>query len=89
MARILPGVSDNAGRSLRVGRAVKTGSPAPAAGEPRWCKSSYSAGNGGDCVEVADDGTAVPVRDSKRPDAAVLSVPTAQRTAFVRMAAGV
>ncbi|WP_081236218.1 DUF397 domain-containing protein [Streptomyces viridosporus] len=39
---------------------MKTGSPAPAAGEPRWFRSSYSAGNGGDCVEVADAGTAVP-----------------------------
>ncbi|GGW83680.1 hypothetical protein GCM10010297_00140 [Streptomyces malachitofuscus] len=65
---------------------MKTGSPAPAAGELRWFKSSYSAGNGGDCVEVADAGTAVLIRDSKRPDAAILNVPSAQWTAFVRMA---
>ncbi|MBO0656520.1 DUF397 domain-containing protein [Streptomyces triculaminicus] len=31
-----------------------------------WVKSSYSAGNGGQCVEFAPDLTAVvPVRDSK------------------------
>ncbi|MGV9290341.1 DUF397 domain-containing protein [Streptomyces sp. NPDC003719] len=68
---------------------MKTGSPPPAGGEPRWFKSSYSAGNGGDCVEVADVGTAVLIRDSKRPDVAILNVPSAQWTAFVRMAAGV
>lgn len=55
--------------------------------EVAWAKSSYSAGNGGDCVEVADAGAAVLVRDSKQPDAALLTVPTAQWTAFVRMAA--
>ncbi|MEU6526039.1 DUF397 domain-containing protein [Streptomyces sp. NPDC046924] len=66
---------------------MKTGSPAPAATELRWFKSSYSAGNGGDCVEVADAGTAVLVRDSKRPDDAVLTVGSDQWTAFVRMAA--
>ncbi|MBT2444147.1 DUF397 domain-containing protein [Streptomyces sp. ISL-36] len=56
-------------------------------GELRWFKSSYSAGNGGDCVEVADAGTAVFVRDSKRPGEAVLAVPAGQWSAFVRMAA--
>ncbi|MFC8415316.1 DUF397 domain-containing protein [Streptomyces coelicoflavus] len=66
---------------------MKTGSSAPAAGDLRWFKSSYSAGNGGDCVEVADTGTAVLVRDSKQPDAARLTVPTGQWTAIVRMAA--
>ncbi|MFD5488622.1 DUF397 domain-containing protein [Streptomyces virginiae] len=30
-----------------------------------WFKSSYSSGEGGACVEVAVDGTAVRVRDSK------------------------
>ncbi|MFF9202464.1 DUF397 domain-containing protein [Streptomyces sp. NPDC014986] len=54
-----------------------------------WVKSSYSAGDGGQCVEIADVVTAVLIRDSKRPDAAILSVPTAQWTAFVRMAARV
>jgi hypothetical protein len=32
----------------------------------RWRKSSYSGGNGGECLEVADGFAAiVPVRDSK------------------------
>lgn len=52
-----------------------------------WVKSSYSAGDGGQCVEVAASGSTVLVRDSKRPDEAILNVPTAQWTAFVRMAA--
>ncbi|MFK0265192.1 DUF397 domain-containing protein [Streptomyces angustmyceticus] len=30
-----------------------------------WFKSSYSGDEGGECVEVAADGTAVRVRDSK------------------------
>ncbi len=38
-----------------------------------WRKSSYS-GNSGNCVEVADLGQAVAVRDSKEPQAAVLVV---------------
>lgn len=66
---------------------MKTGSPSPAAGEAQWFKSSYSAGNGGDCVEVADAGTAVLVRDSKRPGDASLTVGADEWTAFVRMAA--
>jgi hypothetical protein len=64
---------------------MKTGSPAPAAGEPHWFKSSYSSGSGGDCVEIAKAGPAVLIRDSKRPDTAVLNVPADQWTAFVRM----
>ncbi|MEU4178566.1 DUF397 domain-containing protein [Streptomyces sp. NPDC026589] len=32
-----------------------------------WRKSSYSGGGGGDCLEVADGHTTVPVRDSKTP----------------------
>ncbi|GLV74838.1 DUF397 domain-containing protein [Streptomyces hygroscopicus] len=30
-----------------------------------WFKSTYSSGEGAECVEVAADGTAVRVRDSK------------------------
>ncbi|MFG2977361.1 DUF397 domain-containing protein [Streptomyces sp. NPDC048331] len=34
-----------------------------------WHKSSYSGGDGGDCLEVADGcPDLVPVRDSKRPE---------------------
>ncbi|MEU8729888.1 DUF397 domain-containing protein [Streptomyces sp. CS113] len=36
--------------------------------EATWRKSSYSAGDGGDCLEVATGiPTVVPVRDSKNP----------------------
>ncbi|MFF8406485.1 DUF397 domain-containing protein [Streptomyces sp. NPDC015684] len=44
-----------------------------------WFKSSYSDGEGGDCVEVACDVAAVHIRDSKRqPTAPHLTVtPTA------------
>ncbi|MFD6324060.1 DUF397 domain-containing protein [Streptomyces sp. NPDC058442] len=66
---------------------MKASSPEPAVGEPSWFKSSYSSGSGGDCVEVADAGTAVLVRDSKRPGDAVLTVGADQWTAFVRMTA--
>ncbi|CAL9554391.1 hypothetical protein SUDANB15_04477 [Streptomyces sp. enrichment culture] len=66
---------------------MKASSPEPAADELSWFKSSYSSGSGGDCVEIADAGTAVLIRDSKQPEAALLSVPTEQWTAFVRMAA--
>lgn len=31
-----------------------------------WFKSSYSSGEGGACVEVAADATAIHVRDSKK-----------------------
>jgi hypothetical protein len=37
----------------------------------QWKKSSYS-GNSGNCVEVADLGHAVAIRDSKEPEGAVL-----------------
>ncbi|WP_443334239.1 DUF397 domain-containing protein, partial [Streptomyces sp. GESEQ-13] len=35
----------------------------------RWFKSSYSSEEGGECVEVAIDGIAVHVRDSKQAPA--------------------
>ncbi|MEV7201189.1 DUF397 domain-containing protein [Streptomyces griseoluteus] len=66
---------------------MKASSPDSAAGELSWFKSSYSAGDGGDCVEVADAGTAVLVRDSKRPGEAFVSVGADEWAAFVRMAA--
>ncbi|MFB7554485.1 DUF397 domain-containing protein [Streptomyces brevispora] len=54
---------------------------------PAWFKSSYSAGNGGDCVEVATADTSVHIRDSKRTDGPVLSVGSRGWKQFVRMAA--
>jgi hypothetical protein len=50
----------------------------------RWRKSSYSDGNGGSCVEVADGAPGiVPVRDSKIPDGPVLLVGPAAWAEFV------
>ncbi|EFL02464.1 MULTISPECIES: DUF397 domain-containing protein [Streptomyces] len=55
-----------------------------------WFKSSYSANNGGACVEVAADLVAsrgvVPVRDSKCVAGPVLTVAS---TAFAGFVAGV
>ena len=45
-----------------------------------WRKSSYSGGNGGDCVEVGGTGRAVVVRDTKdRAGAALTFGPDAWR----------
>ncbi|MGA5064673.1 DUF397 domain-containing protein [Streptomyces exfoliatus] len=50
----------------------------------RWRKSSYSDGDGGNCVEVLDDFPGVvPVRDSKNPSGPALIVPASAWTAFV------
>ncbi|MET7367336.1 DUF397 domain-containing protein [Streptomyces sp. NPDC005566] len=49
-----------------------------------WRKSSYSNGDGGNCVEVADGFPGfVPVRDSKTPAGPALAFPAAQWTPFV------
>jgi len=37
-----------------------------------WVKSSYSGGSGGNCVEVADHGSRVLVRDTKDSQGPVL-----------------
>ncbi len=53
----------------------------------QWRKSSYS-GNSGNCVEVADLGQAVAVRDSKDPQGAVLVfAPSAWRALVQRFKA--
>ncbi|MER5831883.1 DUF397 domain-containing protein [Streptomyces sp. NPDC002130] len=50
-----------------------------------WRKSSYSDGNGGNCVEVADGiPGAVPVRDSKLADGPVVLVGADAWRAFLR-----
>ncbi|NJP67035.1 DUF397 domain-containing protein [Streptomyces spiramenti] len=53
---------------------------------PQWFTSSYS-NNGGNCVEVAGNFVAphgtVPVRDSKIPAGAVLTLPAGAFAAFV------
>jgi hypothetical protein len=38
----------------------------------QWHKSSYSGASNGDCVEVADGFSGVPVRDSKDPQGPAL-----------------
>ncbi|WP_327190438.1 DUF397 domain-containing protein [Streptomyces xinghaiensis] len=49
-----------------------------------WRKSSYSSGNGGNCVEVAGGVTnTVPVRDSKNPHGPALAFEAAAWAAFV------
>ncbi|MFI6050778.1 DUF397 domain-containing protein [Streptomyces violascens] len=50
----------------------------------RWFKSSYSNGDGGSCVEIADDlPDLVPVRDSKVQEGPVLLFRAASWAAFV------
>lgn len=48
----------------------------------RWCKSSYSSGNG-QCVEVAPIYRRVAVRDSKNPGGGALVLTPKQWAAFV------
>ena len=40
-----------------------------------WRKSSYSDGNGGDCVETASGNGVIQVRDTTDRDGITLSVP--------------
>ncbi|PAZ12685.1 DUF397 domain-containing protein [Streptomyces sp. SA15] len=48
-----------------------------------WRKSSYSNGDGADCLEVADLDGIVPVRDSKNPEGPALVFPTRAWALFV------
>ncbi|NED85122.1 DUF397 domain-containing protein [Streptomyces sp. SID11233] len=54
-----------------------------------WVKSSYSNGNGGNCVEIGFGfpGSVVPVRDSKVAGGPVLTVGAAQFSAFLESVA--
>lgn len=51
-----------------------------------WFKSSHSAGNGGECVEVAVASGAVHVRDSKDVTVSALTVPARAWRVFVGFA---
>jgi hypothetical protein len=48
-----------------------------------WRKASYSGGDEGSCVEVADGYPFVPVRDSKDPEGPALVFPVGAWAAFV------
>jgi hypothetical protein len=53
-------------------------------GTATWVKSTYSAGNGGECVEVAPGfPNVVPVRDSKDPQGPALVFPAEAWNAFL------
>jgi hypothetical protein len=48
-----------------------------------WRKASYSNGNGGDCLEVADlDGGHCAIRDSKNPTGPALTCTAAHWAVF-------
>ena len=49
-----------------------------------WRKSSQSASEGGDCIEVARVSPQIAVRDSKDPDGPKLVFDTADWRAFTR-----
>ncbi|WP_329036182.1 DUF397 domain-containing protein [Streptomyces sp. NBC_00178] len=55
--------------------------------DPVWSRSSYSAGDGGECAEVAATPHAVLVRDSKDVTRPHLTVSPARWAQFVRYAA--
>jgi len=48
-----------------------------------WRKSSYSGSSGGDCVETADGGGAVLVRDTTDRGGVTLAIPAAAWQTFV------
>jgi hypothetical protein len=50
---------------------------------PSWRKSSYSTGNGGQCVETGNLPGAVLVRDTANRDGVTLSIPAAVWQTFV------
>jgi hypothetical protein len=51
-----------------------------------WIKSSYSGGNGGECVEVAASTASVHIRDSKDRGRPSLTVGRTEWAAFLRFA---
>ncbi|MET8173521.1 DUF397 domain-containing protein [Streptomyces clavifer] len=55
--------------------------------ELNWFKSTYSAGDGGECIEVAATGHAVLVRDSKDLTRPHVTVSPTRWAHFVRYAA--
>jgi len=53
-----------------------------------WFKSSYSDGEGGQCLEVAVTPDTIHLRDSKQPTAPPLTLSPTAWSAFVCLAAG-
>ncbi|MFF7410706.1 DUF397 domain-containing protein [Streptomyces lydicus] len=54
-----------------------------------WRKSSYSNGEGAECIEVADGQPgAVPVRDSKNPHGPALVFPASRWSSFIAAVKG-
>ncbi|MER7348340.1 DUF397 domain-containing protein [Streptomyces aurantiacus] len=56
--------------------------------ELTWFKSSYSSGDGDDCVEVAPCPAAIHVRDSKNPKGPQLALGPAAWADFLTYASG-
>ncbi|MFE0253235.1 DUF397 domain-containing protein [Streptomyces sp. NPDC059010] len=52
----------------------------------RWRKSSHSADESGDCVEIAEAPVVVAIRDSKNSAGPILAFGPTTFTAFVRWA---
>ncbi|MEU9210017.1 DUF397 domain-containing protein [Streptomyces sp. NPDC048415] len=61
---------------------------AKSASELAWFKSTYSGGEGGECIEVAAAPGTVHVRDSKASARAQLTFRSSEWAAFVDFAAG-
>ncbi|MFJ5266852.1 DUF397 domain-containing protein [Streptomyces sp. NPDC088358] len=62
--------------------------PAGNVPESAWSKSSYSSGEGGECVEVASWSGVTYVRDSKDRTSPALRVTPTAWTEFIGFAAG-
>ncbi|MEV0845891.1 DUF397 domain-containing protein [Streptomyces sp. NPDC049954] len=63
--------------------------PAPVLSAARWRKSTYSNGEGAECLEVADPPVGpVPVRDSKNPTGPVLLFQGPAWSQFIESMAG-
>ncbi|MFG2669859.1 DUF397 domain-containing protein [Streptomyces sp. NPDC048445] len=61
--------------------------PAPRLPDSAWYKSSYSSGEGGQCIEVATSPSTVHVRDSKVRTGPVLTFAPGGWATFVDFAA--
>lgn len=59
----------------------------PTVPESAWSKSSYSSGEGGECVEVADAAGTIHIRDSKVRSGPVLTVTPQAWARFIGLAA--